>query len=315
MPGRIAVSFRREPSFFDAAVDGAFHQVIVCRDHQEKRIAGFGCRSVRLRYVNGRPTPVGYLSGLRALPEYRPLGLLARGYAFFRDLHRDGRAQVYLTTIAEDNARALSTLTTGRAGLPEYACAGRYHTVVIPIPRRRLGSTCRTGAVQVREARTLDRDALIEFLHEAGPARQFFPCLGQADFFESASTFRDLTPGDLLLAFRRGRLVGSLAGWDQHRFRQSVVESYDRLFGWARPFYNAWATIRGSPRLPRVRETLRCLMVAIPTVLDNDAGVFATLLEALRAAPPAVRPIICWLACTRPTRCCPWRNAWRSIPT
>src|SRR5262245_20992347 len=54
MPGRIAVSFRREPSFFDAAVvDGAFHQVVICRDRQEGRIVGFGCRSVRDRFVNG----------------------------------------------------------------------------------------------------------------------------------------------------------------------------------------------------------------------------------------------------------------------
>lgn len=88
MPGRISVSFRREPSFFAAAgVEGPFHQVVVCRDRQQNRIAGFGCRSVRQRYVNGRPTPVGYLSGLRALPEYRGLGLVARGYRYFRELH------------------------------------------------------------------------------------------------------------------------------------------------------------------------------------------------------------------------------------
>src|SRR5262249_41757376 len=108
MPGRIAVSFRREPGFFDAAVvDGPFHQVVASQDKNTGRIIGFGCRSVRDRYVNGRPMPVGYLSGLRALPEYRGLGLLARGYAFFRELHRDGKAPVYLTTIAEDNEVAL----------------------------------------------------------------------------------------------------------------------------------------------------------------------------------------------------------------
>src|SRR5262245_53402075 len=57
MPGRMSVSFRREPSFFDAAVvEGAFHQVVVCHDRQANRIAGFGCRSVRQRFVNGQPT-------------------------------------------------------------------------------------------------------------------------------------------------------------------------------------------------------------------------------------------------------------------
>src|SRR5438874_393944 len=56
MPGRVSVSFRREPSFFDAAaVEGDFHQVVVCRDRREDRIVGFGCRGVRDRFVNGRP--------------------------------------------------------------------------------------------------------------------------------------------------------------------------------------------------------------------------------------------------------------------
>src|SRR5437763_13525040 len=63
MPGRIAVSFRREPSYFAAAVvDGRFRQVIAARDRDDARIVGFGARSVGERYVNGRPTPVGYLS-------------------------------------------------------------------------------------------------------------------------------------------------------------------------------------------------------------------------------------------------------------
>lgn len=280
MPGRIAVSFRREPSFFDAAVvEGELHQVVVCRDQREDRIAGFGCRSVRDCFVNGEATPVGYLSGLRALPEYRGLGLLARGYAFFRSRHGDGKTQIYLTTIAEDNDRALATLTAGRAGLPEYAFAGRYCTAVVPISRRRRGFKRPWDGVEIREATVLDRGLLIDFLQNVGPVRQFFPCLRPSDFFEGQCTFRDLAPGDVLLAFRRGRLIGTLGRWRQEGFRQSVVESYDRLLGWMRPFYNALGRISARPPLPRVGEPLRCCMAAIPTVLDNDASVFESLLE------------------------------------
>jgi hypothetical protein len=284
MPGNVSVSFRRDPSFFDAAVvDGAFHQVVVCRDHEEDRIVGFGCRSVRDRFVNGQPLAVGYLSSLRLLPEYRRLGLVARGYAYLRSLHRDGMTPFYLTTIAQGNERALSTLTTGRAGLPGYLFAGRYHTLVIPISRRLHRFTCPDATLQIREATPFDRDALIAFLQSVGPARQFFPCLGPADFFEATSTFRNLTPGDVMLAFRRGRLVGTLGGWDQQGFRQSVVERYGRLLGWLRPLYNARAMIWGRPLLARVGEPLRCLMAAIPTVLEDDAVVFESLLKAVLA--------------------------------
>src|ERR1051325_6536319 len=111
MAGRIAVGFRREPSWFDAAVvDGHTRQVVACRDTMTGRIIGFGCRSLRELYVNGRATTVGYLSSLRLLPEHRSLGLVARGYAYFRRLHADGRTPFYLTTIAEGNEMALRIL-------------------------------------------------------------------------------------------------------------------------------------------------------------------------------------------------------------
>src|SRR5437868_6568504 len=125
MPGAVTVSFRREPSYFGAAVvDGRFRQVVAARELEDGRVVGFGSRAVGERYVNGRPEPIGYLSNLRLLPAHRNRGLVARGYAYFRKLHGDGKARLYLTTIAEGNAAALTILTSGRAGLPRYHPAG-----------------------------------------------------------------------------------------------------------------------------------------------------------------------------------------------
>src|SRR4051812_8884029 len=92
VPGAVSVSFRREPSFFAGGpVDGPFRQVLAAGDCGAGRLVGCGTRSARLRYVAGRPEPVGYLSNLRFLAEHRNRGLVARGYAFFRGLHADGR--------------------------------------------------------------------------------------------------------------------------------------------------------------------------------------------------------------------------------
>ena len=66
-----------------------------------KRIIATAGDRVSLRagrvYVNGRPETVGYLSTLRLLAEHRGSGLLARGFGYFRELHQDGQAQLYLT--------------------------------------------------------------------------------------------------------------------------------------------------------------------------------------------------------------------------
>jgi hypothetical protein len=244
------------------------------------RIIGFGCRSVREVYVNGKPDVVGFLSSLRLLPEHRNLGLVARGFAALRELNGDGRVPFYLTTIAEGNRTALAVLTSGRAGLPAYHPAGAYHTVAIPLLQRRIASP--SGKVSIRPAQREDLPPLLDFLAVEGPRRQFFPRLEANDFLSPQGAMRGLSLDRILLAERGGRLVGTLAGWDQHAYRQSVVHTYHGGLRWVRPLYNTWTWLLGRPGLPRPGEAFHYLMGALPVVAEDDDNVFAVLLEALR---------------------------------
>jgi hypothetical protein len=280
MDGDIRVSFRREPSYFRAAqVEGEFLQVVAARESAGGQIVGFGCRSIHERYVNGCPRPIGYLSGLRLLPPFRSGGLLARGFRFFRELHDDGRAPFYLTTIADGNDVAAKALVSGRAELPTYAYQGQFHTFVLPVTsswRHTARADCR-----VRPAEAGDVPRLSEFLNRHGPQRQFFPRYRSEDFFSTTGLLRDLQCCDLLLAFRGGELCGTLGGWDQHGFRQSVVHEYSRRLQWSRPIYNRVASWRGRPVLPPPGSELRYLTAVLPVVADDDPTVFASLLDTL----------------------------------
>lgn len=279
MDGRIAVSFRREPSYFDAAaVHGPFCQTIVCRHEPSGEIIGFGVRSVREMYVNGRPQAIGYLSALRVRPAHRSLGLVARGYGYFRQQHADGRAPLYLTTIAEGNERAIAILTSGRAGLPAYHPAGRYITAALPAVAATNGYG-RSSGLEVRPLEREELPELLEFLNREGPRRQFFPCYADGDFFAAGASFRQLATSDVLTAWRGGRMVGSLAVWDQSAFRQSVVERYSPGLRFARPAYNAWAALRGRPQLPDAGRSFRYRHAALPVVADDDLQVFDALLH------------------------------------
>ncbi len=281
MPGSIAVSFHREPSYFGAAVvDGRFRQTLAARDQQTGRIVAVASRSVGPRYVNGQPADVGYLSGLRVLEGHRGLGMLGRGYAFLRQLHADGRTPLYLTTIASDNQPALAALTAGRAGLPMYHYAGRYVTVAIGLSRGRKCEISGAG-VETRPARVDDVPAVLDFIRRVGPQRQFFPCYEAGDFFSDEGAFRGLRPEQLLLAFRGGQLVGTLGGWDQHAFRQIVLHDYGRLRRRLRPLYNVWAQVRGLPRLPLPNVPIRHLIAALPLVESDDPLIFQELLGTL----------------------------------
>lgn len=280
MEGDISVAFCREPSYFQAAVvDGRFRQIATARDRHTGQPVGVGSRSVSDRYVNGRPQSIGYLSGLRLLAPHRNHGLVARAYQYFKRLHADGRAPLYLTTIAEGNQTAIKILTSRRAGLPAYHSAGNFHTLAIPLAPR--GTNGRPRDVDVRPAARDDLPEIVSFLETHGPRRQFFPRYEADDFFAEDGLLRGLRSDDLLLARRGGSIVGTLAGWDQHAFRQSVVQGYGRPLRWTRPLYNAWAALRRRPRLPAPGKAFRYLSAALCVVADDDAAVFDALLATL----------------------------------
>ncbi len=280
MPGSVSVTFRREPSFFQGAVvDGPFRQVMIARDTKTGQVGGLGCRSVRTMYVNGQARPVGYLSSLRILEPYRNARMLARGYAFLRKLHGDGRTDLYLTTIAAGNDRAVNLLTSRRAGLPNYVEAGKFWTFVIPL-RRPLRAKP-SPSISVRPLETDNIEALSEFLTAEGPRRQFFPAYFSNEFFGEKATFKDLQPNDVLVAYRDGEIVGTLGAWNQRAFRQTVIEGYTGHLRWLRGLHNGWARLLGRPPLPAPGGALRHVMAALPLVRDDNTEVFVALLRSL----------------------------------
>src|SRR5258706_2904868 len=80
MQGRIGLSMRREPSFFDAAaIEGTEHRTIIAIEAD--RVIAAGSVSVRNRFINGQPTRVGYLSGLRLIKSCRGrASVIRQGY-------------------------------------------------------------------------------------------------------------------------------------------------------------------------------------------------------------------------------------------
>lgn len=290
MEGSISLAFAREPSYFGAAeVDGDFVQVVAVRDRTSGKIIGMGSRAVSKHFVNGAPQPVGYLSGLRLLPEYRGQArLLARGFEMFRELHQDRLTSIYLTTIAEDNAPALRLLAANRAKMPVYRYLGKYVTLVLRHLRSKRQQTsvskCDTeDHVQIRTAQETDREVLWNFLSQEGARRQFFPALRSAELFASHGRLKNLTPQQTWLAFRRDELIGTLGLWDQRAFKQICVSGYQAWTNVARPFYNAWARWRGAPQLPTPGSRLPAIYGALPVVKEDNTKVFERLLTSALA--------------------------------
>ncbi|MDO8803865.1 MAG: hypothetical protein Q7R35_05510 [Elusimicrobiota bacterium] len=274
MPGHIALSLQREPDFFSALrVDGHFNQVVVARESATREIAVLGLRSVRRVFFDGEPADIGHIGGLRMVPGQRGGTLLARGYAFFRELHKDGRAPFYTTAIMSGNAHALRTITSGRCGLPAYVPAGENITAVIPA-----GPAAKAAAAgfEITRGTGETMPEILSFLRREGARRQFFPCLEAGDFASGA--LKGLTPFDFYVAWKDGRIAGSVAAWDQGASRQVVVAGYGAAVGAARPFYNAFARLSGYPRLPEPGSRLNFRCASFIAIAGDEPPVLAALL-------------------------------------
>lgn len=278
MEGTIAVSFRREPSYFGGCcVQGDTTQVVKCVDNDTGALAGLGSRSTALAYVDGEPRRIGYLSDLRVAPEYRRGMLLARGYRYFRDLHDADPVPFYTTMIYEGNTPALDTLKGGRAGLPHYRDWGRFLTPALHLDFRLKPAP--VSGVTVERGSRVRLAEIVGFLNRWQSRRQFAPVYREHDF--PHGRFRGLRAEDFYLATRYGRIVGTIAVWDQSALRQTHVERYSTVLAVLRPAYNALAMMSPLKPLPVPGAQIPGVYLACLATEEDDVNIFRHLLRAV----------------------------------
>ncbi|MEI6148645.1 MAG: hypothetical protein WCS01_06080 [bacterium] len=274
MPGWIRLAFGREPDFFQAVnVQGKSNQVLVALEGS--CVVGMGCRSIKPVWVNGQQTEIGYLGGLRLIPDVRRTGALARGYAALRRLHEETPVPAYLTTVVEGNTVASDLLTSGRAGLPHYLDHGRYFTYAVNLSRLRRKYA---SPLTVLRGHEVGLDSIVRFLGEMGRQRQFFPVLEASDF--NTNYLRGLRLEDFRVAVRgRNEIVGVTAAWDQNSFKQSIVRGYAAPVRWIRPVLNGLLRLTGFSSLPAPGGTLDMVSLAFFCVRDDQPDAARALLE------------------------------------
>jgi len=282
MEGDIAITFRREPSYFKGVcVYGDCNQVIKCVDTRTQRVVGLGCRSTSSAYIDGAARRVGYLSDLRSVPEIRRGTLLARGFGYLRQLHEADPVQFYFCVMYEGNSVAVDNLVGGRAGLPAFREFGRVLTPALHLdfPKGPL----RLEGVSVERAKPQQMPAIVRFLNEWQRHKQLAPVYREADFGVGAAArrFAGLRAEDFLLALREGEIVGTIAAWDQHSFRQTHVERYSRRLALVRPLYNLASSLTPLKALPRAGARIPFLYFSCMCAYEHDTDILRVLLRAM----------------------------------
>jgi hypothetical protein len=274
IPGRIRLSYRRDPDYFlGCGPTGPFHQVLVARD-ADGELAGLATRAVRTVFINGQPRALGYLGQLRVDGAHRGRQLVSRGFRFLRQLHGDGRTAAYVTTIVEGNGAATGVLVEHpRRGMPHYRFVDRLHTLALIAPTRR-----RPVAASARAATAEELPEILSFLRAEGSRRQFFPILSVDDF--GSEITRGLTVSDLVVMREGGRLAAVCALWDQSGYKQTVVEGYDGAWAVLRPLYNGASRLLRRPPLPAPGSVLHVACASFLAVRNDHPATLTALLEA-----------------------------------
>jgi hypothetical protein len=253
--GDISISLQTEPDYF-AATDllGPSHYTIVATEHG--RLVCVGTVSVRKRFISGKPTDVGYLSGLRLDRSCRnKFSIIRRGYRFFHELHQIDGPELYLTSIISDNMVARRLLERNLSGMPTYRHLEDFITLVIPVTSRmRHGSatTCSWEDVKLRRGTNSDIPAIIRLLNACNRIYQFAIVWREEDL-TPATDDHGLHPSDFCLAFHGDELVACAAVWDQRAFKQTVIAGYSTRLRCLRRLSNY---LPWMPQLPEVGETL-----------------------------------------------------------
>ena len=280
VPGRITVTYQREPDYFlGCGTMGNFWQVIVGRHRPTGQLAGVMCRATRPLFINGQVEEVGYLSQLRIDEQFRGRWLVSQGFPYLRRLYEDGRVTGSIATIIEGSEEAAGILVKKpRRHFAQFWEMDRLWVMALVLRKPRFGTKRRAGFYRIERGTEATLSEVVAFLREQGAAKQFYPAYTEADFQDSPLT-RDFQIEDFVLARLGDKLVGVVGLWDQSSYKQTIVQSYHGSLGRFRPVYNLGLRLLGARPLPAPGERIRYLFASFICVASNDPAIFRALLQ------------------------------------
>jgi hypothetical protein len=268
MPGRISLSFEREPNFaLGCAVTGDHHDIVVARAGEGREVVGVAVRSTRRVFINGVEQRVGYLGQLRVDDRFRGRWLVSRGFSLLADIDRADPVPVYLASIVDGNDEATGVLVRRRrSSFPAFHEVTSYRTLALALRRSRRTAP---GEEEIVAASPEQIPALIGFLRTHGRRRQLFPAWTE----DAVRNFAPLglSIDNIRVARRDGRVVGVIGLWDQSAYKQAVVRGYS---GWLKPA--GWL---GGLIVPRIGAHVRSAYAAMICIANDDLAVFSCLLR------------------------------------
>lgn len=272
MQGAVSLAIEREPDFL--ALSRARGRVRTLVAEVDGR--GVGCVSIarRAAWVDGRRADVTYVADLKVAPTHRGAGLGAR----LVEAVLEGEA-------GQCPAPLLATLAVGNN--PVDRLAGRYAasngliaSVDVACLQLFAARAPRAAGLEIGRARPEDETELAALLDGFYRERQFAPVFADGGLQEILDRSPGLTLHDHFVARRDGRILATVALWDQAGFKRIRVLRVTPMLRLGLRAIGIAARVFPLPVPPPPGELLRLAFLRHPAHLPGARAALAALLRA-----------------------------------
>ncbi|UUS61951.1 MULTISPECIES: GNAT family N-acetyltransferase [unclassified Acinetobacter] len=272
----ITLSYARHPSYFDAShaqYNRPDLKVVVPVEDPSIVIAMMNL-GWRYCYINGQPDLMRYVADLRMNPAYRG----AKVMRLLMDYLHDEIPQdtIFESVVLNDNIVAASILHHERSGFPLPYFYDEIRTFTV-------SQAVKPKTFNQYQFKTLTAERVDEandFILKMKDHYNFLPSYDFNALVDGQNPFwAGLNLDDFYLIYdQHNQLVGLYGLWNQKSFKQTRVIDYSRSLKLMKPFYNAYASVRGVLSLPKIHGTFDYLMLHSPLCHPEHLDVFASLI-------------------------------------
>ncbi len=279
--GDFSIQFLRNPDPLTSMGHDGDRAALIIMEYVEKKeiIAVAGC-VIRREYVGSEIKRIGYLTGLKILPEYqRKVYCITDGYQFIRESTKDD-VDLYYTTILSSNTGAIKLLEKKHRNMPTYLYLGDYTTYCIKAGG---ASRVRLTGITPEERKSLYSTEL--------PKLDFAPA-DTALFGLRDDDFCALRGAD-------GQILACCAIYDQQMDKQYVISGYSGKY---RLLSRIPTRLLGYPRFPKAGNALNYASVAFLYVKNGSPELGRKFLKAVAARAKRYDLILLGLHANHPNR-------------
>lgn len=274
--GLVTLNFERNPDFFHGSnITARTSNIMLAEDSDNGEISALFSLGKREVFVNGEKQDVLYANDLRISETQRGGRLLLKVFKESRKMV--GPDEFAQTVILNENMASLSTVASGRAGLPTYYPYGELTTYIVSTaydfaPRSK---------IEIQTADESDVEAMQAFFNHEAAQKQFYPAY---DFskVKDDQYYRDIHLNNYYLAKDGGKIIGITGTWKQKNFKQTKIIDYPGWMALARPFYNLWCRFFGGFPLPQKGQVANYNSLHTIVAKDNNPLILSALLKHIR---------------------------------